>query len=435
MRYTLGIDIGTTGICALAFDRGSGKTLRALNKPNSAKIDSPRSFERAQDPKTIIDTVYSLIAELENEFGLPESVGVTGQMHGIVYIDKNGEAVSPLYTWQDQRASLVMQSGETYVSHIEKATGYTVAAGYGLATHFYNIMNGEVPENANKISTIHDYLVMKLAGLKEPIVHSSDAASLGLFDLENHVFDTDAVDKLGISQSILPAVTSESAVAGYYKENIPVYVAIGDNQASFLGSAGREEGTLLVNVGTGSQVSLIGDLVKSANGIECRPFIDGKYLLVGSSLCGGRAYAILEKFFRDVANMCGADISSAYPFMDKWIEENSTEEKLVVSTLFDGTRQDPGKRGSISSISTTNLTPSAMMNGFMSGISAELHGLYLDICNMQGGAKATRMIGSGNGLRVNKRLCEIVSEMFGMKLELSDTKEEAALGAAFFAKK
>lgn len=430
--YTFGIDIGTTSICALAYDTENDRLLHAINRANTSAIASSNAFARMQDTDVILKTAYGLLDELETAFGMPSAIGVTGQMHGIVYLDVNGNAVSPLYTWQDARAAEEKENGESYVEYIRRTTGYPVAAGYGLATHYYHHCNGMIPKDAVQLCTVHDFLAMKLANRTSPVVHASDAASLGLYDLQNDCFDTDAVQKLGFSSSILPTVTAGSEPIGYYKGTCPVYPAIGDNQASFLGSAGETEGRLLVNIGTGSQVSVIGNLGDTPEGIECRPFIGGKHLLVGSSLCGGRAYAILEKFFRAVANMCGADISSAYPFMDKLIAESTPTEPLTVSTLFDGTRADPTIRGSISGISINNLDPVSMMDGFMRGIAEELHALYQSMSGLLD-TDVTTMIGSGNGLRVNPALCKIMEKTFGMPLTLSDNREEAALGAAKFA--
>ncbi len=53
---------------------------------------------------------------------------------------------------------------------------------------------------------------------------------------------------------------------------------------------------------------------------------------------------------------------------------------------------------------------------------------------MSGGEPAKTLIGSGNGLRLNPKLCSIFSEVFGMKFKLSARKEEAAVGAALYAK-
>lgn len=427
-KYTLGIDIGTTSICAAALGE-DGKILSALNAANSSQIKSPESFARMQDPGMILDTVYSLIGCMEDMYGIPTSVGITGQMHGILYTDADGNAVSPLYTWQDARGAQPMKSGGTYASHIKLVTGYRVAAGYGLVTHFYNLQNGLVPETAVSLCTIHDYAAMRLSGIKSPVVHVSDAASLGLYDLYSNRFDLTALDALGIGGALIPKTTTASDPIGTYK-GAPVYPAIGDNQASFLGSVGDEPGTLLINVGTGSQVSMIGTLRSCADGIECRPFINGRHLLVGSSLCGGRAYATLEKFFREVANMCGANISSAYPFMDKLMESYTSADHLTVSTIFDGTRADPDIRGSITGISTENLTAGAVMEGFMYGIADELYRLYLAMGN---DCSFSKLAASGNGLRSNPYLCRVIEKVFASELVLTDTKEEAAVGAARFA--
>lgn len=431
--YSLGIDIGTTSICALARETETGKTLLSLNKSNTASVASEHSFEKIQDPSVIISVAFGLIKEAEQRLGNPKSIGITGQMHGILYVDGNGEAVSPLYTWQDARAAQPLNDSETYIEYITRMTSHKIFAGYGMATHFYQFKNGKIPNGAVKLCTIHDYLAMTLAGLREPIMHVSDAASLGLYDPASNSFDTDAAQILGFSADIFPKVTAKSSPIGYYRGSIPVYPAIGDNQASFLGSAGEQEGVLLVNVGTGSQVSVVGHFGQTREGIECRPFVDGKYLLVGSSLCGGRAYAVLEKCFRDIANMCGADIRSAYPFMDKWIEGHDCDSSLTVSTLFDGTRQEPALRGSITGISVTNFDPVSLMVGFMRGIACELYGLFESMNDLVSGNDIKALVGSGNGLRANPALCRIIEDVFGMPLKLSDSKEEAALGAAVFA--
>lgn len=94
-----------------------------------------------------------------------------------------------------------------------------------------------------------------------------------------------------------PDVCTEIEKLGTYRGRT-VTTAIGDNQASFLGAAGDEENTLLVNMGTGGQISVLSGQYFSGDGIEARPFLNGKYLLAGASLCGGKAYALLEQFFR-----------------------------------------------------------------------------------------------------------------------------------------
>lgn len=103
-------------------------------------------------------------------------------MHGIVYTNTHGNAVSPLYTWQDTRAAAKMLDGKTYSEDIKEKTGYTVMPGYGFATHYYNRKNGLVPESAAYLCTIGDYAVMRMTGNTRPLIHASNAASLGFFE-------------------------------------------------------------------------------------------------------------------------------------------------------------------------------------------------------------------------------------------------------------
>ncbi len=433
MKYTLGIDIGTTSICAVAADAESGKMIACESCPNSSVLPSEHGFERMQSVDIITKSVYGLIDRAEKSLGMPAAIGVTGQMHGILYTDKNGNAVSPLYTWQDARGTLLYKDGKTYSEYVSEVTGYPTAPGYGAVTHFYNVQNGEFPDNAVCLCTIHSFIAMKLTDGHTPILHASDAASLGVYDLKKADFDREKIKELFGEGDIFPQVTDKNECVGYCKGRIPVAVAIGDNQASFFGSVGDDGEKLLVNVGTGSQVSVIGELGETETGIECRPYVNGKYLLVGSSLCGGRAYAVLEKFFRDVANMCGANIKSAYPFMDKTVNERKNADALCVSTLFDGTRYDPDIRGSITGISVDNFEPAAMMYGFMQGIADELYGLFRKTDGLIRRDSVKAIVGSGNGLRANPALCKIIGDTFGMPVSLSDVKEEAAVGAALLA--
>lgn len=422
----LGIDIGTTSICG-AVIAADGHSIESVTLPNRAALDGALPFARIQDPERIVENVLSIANTLIEKHPDIASIGFSGQMHGILYTDVSGKSVSPLYTWQDARGEQIYRSGECYASYAGRLCGYKMASGYGLVTHFYNGLNRLVPDRAVTFCTIADYAVMRLCGLDRPLLHNSNAASIGCFDLKKLGFDSDALEKLTISPDFMPKVCSEAAVVGAYR-SIPVTVAIGDNQASFIGSGADGDGnSILVNVGTGSQISLVSDFVDVSGSVELRPFVGGQYLLVGSSLSGGRAYALLENFFRAVAEMAGTKVDSMYPYMTRALERYKGEG-LKVSTLFDGSRDDPSARGAIEGIGVGNFTPEAMMLGFLNGIADELYEMYL---KMGAPAKA-KLIGSGNGIRRNPQLAKSFEQRFGLPLTLSSCEEEAACGAAIF---
>ena len=405
----IGIDIGTTGICGVCADSESGEIIKSVSLPNESFIKTENDFERIQDTSVIMNTVCSILESLGASDA--SAIGFSGQMHGIVYTDTNGDAVSPLYTWQDARANAEYKDGKSYAQTLG------CFAGYGLATDFYNDANGLVPENAVYLCTIADYAVMQLCGNKKPVCHITNAASLGCFDVKNNFFTVD--------NPRLPEVTADFRCCGYYK-GIPVCVALGDNQASFIGSV-SDSGNALLNVGTGAQISWLSETPVTAESVETRPFDGNRYLAAGCSLCGGRAYAMFEKFCREIANAAGAEIDSYYPILNKMLE-NKISSEITGDCRFCGTRNNPDLRGSYSGISENNFTPADFAFATLDGMAQELYDMY-----SASDKKTNGIVCSGNGMRKNEVLRRIVAEKFGADIKVPLYEEEAACGAAFSA--
>ena len=427
MSTLIGLDIGTTSISAVAAEVSSGALLRSVTVPNDGILPSPDGVSRLQDPVRIVETALGLKESLAAEFSPVAAIGVTGQMHGILYLDRAGRAVSPLYTWQDGRGNLPYGKS-TYAAHLSTRSCYPLASGFGLVTHFINREQGLVPSEAVTFCTIQDYIALLLARRKTPLLHASDAASFGCFDLEAHTFDRFAMEKLGFDNAFLPAVTAETAIIGQ-DGSIPVAAAIGDNQASVLGSL-RENADILVNIGTGSQVSAVVSAPVPFPAGTVRPYVDGKFLLAGSPLCGGRAYALLHRFFARCAELFGGDGRDIYTVMNDMAAEQPEDHSLTVDTRFCGTRNDPALRGALSETSEDNFTPEQLTRGVLWGMTAELRGLYGEMPLL---SPATGLVGSGNAVRKNPVLRRYLEEQFNLPLKLPVHREEAAFGAAVFA--
>lgn len=423
----LGIDIGTTTLSFTVIGKGGLTESYTVSNSFSAAAKEPY-FKEQNAVKTAekAERVAEFVLSKHPEIG---SVGITGQMHGILYLDSNGKAVSNLITWQDCRGDIPDKNGVTVCEQISKITGIPkseIHTGYGLITHFYNMREGLVPQGAVTVATIGDYIAMQLTGVKKPIIHTSNAHSLGLFCAENGSFNFKATEKLGISREFLPEVTSENKIMGYYGKT-PVTVAVGDNQAAFFGSVENEKNTVLVNYGTGSQVSAVSDKYQTCEGIEIRPYFDGKFLLSGSALCGGRAYAVLEKMFRSYVKECTGKNCSQYENMNSLAQKAvESTNGIEVSTVFCGTRADPTLRGAITGISEDNLLPENLIAGVLYGMANELYGFYkkFQIENI----KST--VASGNAVRKNSAFRTVLSRVFGAELKIPKSCEEAALGAA-----
>ena len=426
--YVLGLDIGTTTICAVVTGSDSGAIVRSVTLPNDTAITG-LPFEKLQSPMQILRKCRTLVGELCESFPIG-AIGVTGQMHGILYYDKNGNSVSPLYIWQDGSGNQLSPDGLPYAAALSARTGYKTATGFGSCTYYVHARTGRVPAGAVGICTIHDFVAMHLAGHRRPLSHVTDAASLGLFDLQALSFDRDAIGKAGLDDFLFPAVTGDFAVIGQYDGKIPVACAIGDNQASFLGSVRDMEAGVLCNLGTGGQVSFLTDYSDDP-APELRPCFGDKYLRVGASLCGGRAFALLERFLRSAAELAtGETTGSVYGAIDRYLASNPAPADLpVVDTRFCGTRDEPSLRGSIANLGEDNFTAGALVHGVMQGIVTELYDLYDSAPH---GERST-LVCSGNGLRKNPALRKLFGARFGMKTATPLHREEAAFGAALFA--
>lgn len=430
----IGLDIGTTTICTVVLNGKTGEIIEKLVADNNSFITTEHTFEKIQDASIILHKAREMVDRLLIKHEPVGCIGLTGQMHGILYIDKYGNAISPLYTWQDGRGDLAFNKHISYAEYISDRTGYKVATGYGIVTHFYNFYNKIIPEDACYFCTIHDYVAMKLTSGNVPMINNTNAASLGLFDLENNCFDNDAINKIGLNEDFFPKVVSGAKQIGKTVGNITVVVAIGDNQASFIGSARNMKDSVLINIGTGSQISLLSKNYMMCSETETRPCIENDFIMVGSSLCGGRAYALLEKFFNTIVSTAtGGKCNDMYSIMGKMAKEAITlEDKLKITTTFSGTRQNPYKRGKVENLSVDNFTPEYFTLGILDGIVNELFEMYNEIEKVLK-EKPTMLIGSGNGMRQNPILQKMFSEKFDMPVKIPLHKEEASYGAALFA--
>lgn len=425
----IGLDIGTTSVSSVVIDSEGCTQLASKTLANDTAIASEKTWIRQQDADRILEKCRALVSEYKETWPEIRRIGITGQMHGMVYVNREGVAVSPLTTWEDERGNQLQENGVSYVQELKEKTGYAMATGFGLTTHFYNVKNGLVPEGAACIATVMDYVAMRLCGNDRPLMHASNAASVGLYDLPKGCFDKEACAKAGMDPSILPETTVTEQFVGKMEDGTLVMIPIGDNQAGIMGLVQNEK-DIVINIGTSSQISMITDRLPEEVGPECRPYVGGKYLLLGAGLCGGTSFAMLNGFLRSVVEGCGAEVSKddMFRFMTKaaW-EAYEAGADLKVNTQFRGTRFNPSLRGSVTNIDMNNLTPGGLVLGFYKGVLGELHDAFQKMGTIP---EDVTLLLCGNALRNNDLLRKLCKEMFGCKTVLSEQREETATGAA-----
>jgi len=423
---SIGIDIGTSTISLVVIDTAH-KPIDIYNIPNNATVKG-EIWEHIQDPDIIYSDILKVLRIIERSHLNIVSIGLTGQMHGTLYVDSEGNCASNLRTWLDKSADQLTESGLSFVDEIKLITELDIPAGFGVATH-YALSKSNTRLNSYKLCTIMDYVAMKLSGSKVPVIHYTNAASLGGYDIVSKKFCSE-LSRI-IDLNILPEIVSDDYICGLYNGVTPVKVAIGDHQACILGSIGDSTNTLHINIGTGSQISLCCESTSNVHSeIEIRPHLNGKYIKCYSALCGGLSYSLMEKFIRRIVNVATGNDFSQYNTMDQLIRESLPGNNApIVEPYFCGTRINANLVGSINCITTKNFDPGSFIIGILRGIVRELYEKYLLITN----DKCTTIVATGNAVRKNSHLVNIIAETFGCKVQISDYSEEAAIGAAIHA--
>jgi len=438
----IGLDIGTSTICGLLLDAASAEIVSVVNRPNAGGLRG-QPWESLQDPAAILETARQVVDGLLRSHPDVRGIGVAGQMHGVLYVDRAGRALGPLYTWQDGRGDLPEsaspggreggpQSAPSTAARLTAALGARVSTGMGLVTHAWNAAHGQVPPGAAAICTIMDFVAMTLAGARSPVMDATNAASLGGFDPGALDFRRDEIARLGMDAALLPRVAPDYPALGEARAGVPVFAAAGDNQASFLGSVRDTRGTVSVNVGTSSQVSVRVDSPAPVPGMDVRPLPFGGWLAVGAGLCGGSAYELVRSFFERTLRLFGASQPVQLETMNAVTAAALEGTPLEVDTRFSGTREDPALRGAVTGIGLGNFTPEHLVVGVREGIATELLDFYGRLPPARR-AEITGLVGSGNAIRRNGALRQVFERRLGLRMKVPAHREETSFGAALLA--
>lgn len=432
--YLAGIDIGTTTICGILYHAGAFRVEAVAVRDNRFVGPDPDGSERCQDPVHIEGSVRSIIDEMtsaaEARGDVVGALSLTSQMHGILYLDAAGNALSNYYTWQNQQG-LEVFDGETVEARVSRILGQPVFTGYGAVTWLYHKLIGGIPKGAVRICGIADYITMRLVGGTVPVSDITITASLGLLDNISRSINprVSAID--GLKPEFLPELVGSSQVVGTVN-SIPVVLPMADNQTGFLGAIKELDGAFLITYGTSSQLSFYGRTLAHYPGFEVRPFPGEGYLYVHSSLGGGNSYQLMAEYFRDSLKLFGCERvrdreKNLYAVMDA-LDLDFTTAEIVCTPLFRGDRGSDNAAASFSRITAANFTPENMIKALVQGMAGELHQFFAGLPE-EVRAERTGIVGSGNGVRKNRHLRRVIELMYGRPLLIAESTEESSLGA------
>lgn len=421
---TIGIDIGTTCICAVCYEQ-KDKVVDVINVQNEFMDDS-----FCQDADEIVSKIRELLKKIINNQKDISAIGISTQMHGILYINQFGKALSPYYTWKETIGNSLFCKDKTWGQYLSKETGYMMYAGYGTVTHFCLKETGNIPKGAVKMVNIGDYVAMQLCGATEPRTDITIAASFGGLDLHNKKFDVNRLQKAGVDVSYYPVIADTGEIVGCY-EKIPVFCAWGDNQVSFYATAMDDDEAIHINVGTGAQVSMYScEYFEDAN-VEIRPFLRKGFLYVNASINGGKVYEKLADYFKEIIASFTDEKIDIYKWMNQ-IGSQKKETSLVITPFLYGSRRNEKKGGEVKNLGVENFYVSDFIRAYVKGMAKELYDLYKEFPK-ELRKERKKIIISGNGVCKNNLLKEEIRKIFSYPVIEKIVNEEAAYGAAVFA--
>lgn len=309
----IGIDLGTSAVKLLLVDE-KGEIKNTVSKEYPVFYPHPGWSE--QNPEDWYAAVCDGLTDLISESDKKEitGIGVGGQMHGLVVLDKDDNVIRPAILWNDGRTEKEVD----YLNNVigkDKLSAYTANIAFaGFTVPKILWMKKKEPEYFSRISKImlpKDYIVYKLTG-----IHScdySDASGMLLLDVKNKCWSEEMLEICGIKKEQLPDLFESYDVVGTLKtvfanetglsESVKVVAGAGDNAAAAVGTGTVGEGKCNISLGTSGTIFISSEKfgVDNNNALHSFAHADGNYHLMGCMLSA----ASCNKWFME--NILGSD--------------------------------------------------------------------------------------------------------------------------------
>jgi xylulokinase len=433
----LGIDLSTTGAKALLVDR-HGRVVSSATTP--LNLFTPHPLWSEQDPQEWWEaTVNSIRQALAGSTESVAAIGLTGQMHGLVLLDAEGQVLRPAILWNDQRCGAECDEIRERVSRekLVQITGNDALTGFTAPKILW--VEKHEPEIHRRIRHIllpKDYIRYKLTGTLA--MDKADGSGTMLFDLRQRTWSPQILSALNISADWLPPtfeghevtgeVTAQAAELTGLHAGTPVVAGGGDQAAQATGVGVVRPGTMAVTLGTSGVVfaSTESPLIEPEGRLHafCHA-IEGRWHLMGVMLsAAGSLQWFHDKFARD---------RSFAELVDEAARVPAGSEGLIFLPYLSGERTphpDPLARGAWIGL-TTRHGPAHLTRSILEGVAFGLKDMF---CLMRdvGLASIDQIRVSGGGAK-SLLWRQILADTLGAELVTVNTTEGAAYGAALLA--
>jgi xylulokinase len=434
MSYFLGIDVSTTGAKAILVDE-DGAVIASHNTPHP--ISTPRPLWSEQNPADWWNGVAASIRaviEHANEDDI-YGVGLTGQMHSLVCLDKDGSVLRPAILWNDQRTQaecddITARVGAERLVRItgnRALTGFTAPKILWIRKH-----EPEIYAQIRRVLVAKDYIRYMLTG--EFGTDVNEASGMLLMDVGARQWSDEVLSALEIPLRWLPGVYEGHAITGFIsaaaaeatglRVGIPVVAGGGDQAAQAVGVGAIEGGVIALTVGTSGVVFAPTDhyaYEPQGRLMALCHSVPGKWHFMGVTLSAAGSF----QWFRDtLAPGVAYDTLTAEA---AGIAPGS--EGLQFLPYLSGERTphpDPLARGAFIGL-TTRHTRAHMTRAVLEGVAFSLRDVFELIKVSNPEIKQVRISGGGANSALWR---QIFADVLNVPLITVDATEGAAYGAA-----
>ncbi len=321
MAVYLGIDIGTSGTKTLAMQQ-DGRILASATE--EYPLSSPRPGWSEQNPAdwwtACVRTVQRVMKAAKLKPVDVAGIGLSGQMHGSVFLNKSGKVIRPALLWNDQRTADECSEIESLAGGRSRLiqlvanpalTGFTAPKILWLRNHEKKNFDRTV-----KVLLPKDYIRYLMTG--EFATEVSDASGTLLLDVAGRRWSTILLEKLQLNLSLLPAVYESEDITGTLSELVaaemgllpgtPVVGGGGDQAASAIGNGIVRSGVVSATMGTSGVVFAHSDQMEADPEGRLHTFchaVRGQWHMMGCVLSAGGSL----QWFRN--QLCQAEMALA----------------------------------------------------------------------------------------------------------------------------
>ncbi|MDQ3652031.1 MAG: xylulokinase [Acidobacteriota bacterium] len=441
----LGIDVGTGGTRAVVVDESGRVVAAAIDE--HAPFASPQTGWAEQDARdwwrATAGAVRAVLAH--DGVGAEEiaCVGLTGQMHGSVLLDKKGEVLRPSLIWCDQRTeaqcrALTEKIGAARLIELVSnpaLTGFTLPKMLWVREH-----EPQVWARVAKVLLPKDYVRFRLTGDYASDV--ADASGTLLFDVSGRRWSAEMLDESEIDQTLLPpvyespeitgSISPEGAAATGLCNGTPVVAGAGDQAAGAVGMGIVRVGAVSATIGTSGVVFAATDRPSLDPLGRVHTFchaVPGRWHVMGVTQAAGLSL----RWFRDQFGAGADDGRDPY--------ERLSEEAATVPPGADGVmwapylmgertpHLDPHARAALTGLAA-NHKRAHFIRAILEGVAFSLRDTLTIFSEMGVPVESIRLGGGGARSAVWR---QIQADVYGQAIEIVEAEEGAAYGAALLA--